>query len=91
MIMGIRNLGKNLAKRAFNAVGLDILRLPQKPSEHHQFVRLQDKEFAWLERLQVNSVLDVGANTGQFSAKIHQLLPHARIIALNLYRLVSTS
>src|SRR5574341_1723157 len=72
---------KRLAKRAFHAIGFEVIRLPALPQEHYQLFPPKDKEFIWLGRLDVKTVLDIGANTGQFARKIHQLLPHAAIIS----------
>jgi FkbM family methyltransferase len=35
----------------------------------------------WFHELRINTVLDIGANTGQFALSIRALLPHARIIS----------
>lgn len=35
----------------------------------------------WLQNRGINYVLDIGANTGQFANRIHQILPSAKIIS----------
>ncbi|SRR5213592_995067 len=58
---------KGLIKRTFNKIGLDIRRLPSYgPST-----------LAFLKQYEINSVIDVGANSGQFAREVRSLLPSA--------------
>jgi FkbM family methyltransferase len=34
---------------------------------------------AWLQNLKIDTVIDIGANTGQFAQRIHEIIPTARI------------
>jgi FkbM family methyltransferase len=36
-------------------------------------------KFKWLQNMNIKTVIDVGAHTGEFALKIHQILPHAKI------------
>lgn len=45
-----------------------------------QLIRL-NRHRAWIQSARINTVVDVGANTGQFSSAIGALLPNARIYA----------
>lgn len=55
-------------------MGLDIRRVsPFEISDNARFL--------WLSRLEIGTVLDIGANIGQFSAHIHSVLPDAWIYA----------
>jgi FkbM family methyltransferase len=56
---------KTFTKFLFRACGLDIRRNPQFGP------------YEWLKGMNVRTVLDVGANTGQFAGQIHQVLPEA--------------
>jgi FkbM family methyltransferase len=38
-----------------------------------------DLDLPWLKQAQIRTVLDIGANTGQFASAVHEVLPHARI------------
>jgi len=40
-----------------------------------------EREFRWLKEYNFASILDIGANEGQFADKIRLLFPHARIYA----------
>jgi FkbM family methyltransferase len=58
---------KLLTKALFRSCGLDVRRTPRY------------QPYQWLRELDIRTVLDVGANTGQFAAQIHGLLPGTRI------------
>ena len=60
---------KKFVKSSFRIFGLDLARLD--PAELNKFV--------WLRNRNINTILDVGANTGQFARMIHQALPSAMI------------
>jgi FkbM family methyltransferase len=58
---------KTWTKHAFRLCGLEIKRFaPYKP-------------YGWLKGKGIRTVLDVGANTGQFATMIQQALPEARV------------
>lgn len=58
-----------LIKSALNAAGLDVLRLNRSP--HHTLLGLK--------ALPINTIVDVGANRGQFAAEIRQVFPAAEL------------
>lgn len=60
---------KEFVNGGLNALGYEIKR-------QHGLERA-----AWLQAMGIETVLDVGANVGQFSASIRQLLPGAQIYA----------
>jgi FkbM family methyltransferase len=60
---------KQLIKKAFRAVGLEVMYLSRTP-EH---------TLLGLRHLPVRSIIDVGANSGQFARKIAPVFPEARI------------
>jgi FkbM family methyltransferase len=58
---------KRVVKRAARALGLEIRRtLPYEP-------------YQWIAQSNIRTVLDVGANTGEFAAHMQRLLPESRI------------
>jgi len=61
---------KKLTKSLFRLCGLDIRRV--NPTENN---------YGWLTKHSISSVLDIGANTGQFAQMIHKILPHAAIFS----------
>ena len=60
---------KQSVKAGFNKLGLDLIRAGNSPS--HTLLGLRSRP--------IRTVIDVGANTGQFAKKISGLLPDARI------------
>jgi FkbM family methyltransferase len=65
----MRSVIKRLVRRALNYVGLDIVRTSKKP----------EYTLLGLHCLPVRSVVDVGANTGQFAQRIIRLFPEAHV------------
>lgn len=61
---------KRAIKKACNLVGLDIRHV--NPAENN---------YGWLVKHNIATVLDIGANTGQFAMMIHKILPHAMIFS----------
>src|SRR5437588_5380208 len=45
------------------------------------FDRFREFNLRWLRDFQIRSIVDVGANEGDFSAVLHEVLPDARIVA----------
>jgi len=58
---------KVLTKLLFRACGLDIGRIPQF------------EPYEWLKGKDIHTILDIGANTGQFASQFHRLLPDATL------------
>ncbi len=66
------NFTKQLIKKAFNSMGLDIIRISRSPA--HSLLGLKD--------LSIRTIIDVGANEGQFAKYIKQLFPEARLYCI---------
>ena len=58
---------KTCAKSLFRLCGLDVRRVPRF------------EPYEWLKGMNIQTVLDIGANTGQFASKFHRLLPDASL------------
>jgi FkbM family methyltransferase len=67
---------KKVIKAPFHAVGLDLRRIDTA----------ETTRFVWLRDQSIMSILDVGANTGQFALMIHSVLPTAVIYAFEPLR-----
>lgn len=61
------NFLKQLTKKAFNQIGLDIIRISKSP--RHSLLGLR--------KLPIKTIIDVGANKGQFAKYIKPLFPEA--------------
>jgi FkbM family methyltransferase len=48
-------------------------------AQQHKFAPAEEDKHNWLKSLNIRTVLDIGANTGQFAAEIHTILPEAMI------------
>src|SRR5262249_13952378 len=77
----LRNIPKLAAKKALHAFGLDIVRLAAEPADVKQFAPSEENEFLWLSSLDIRTIIDIGAHTGQFAMKFHQIIPDASIIS----------
>lgn len=60
---------KQLVKKAINNMGFDIVRMPKSPKN----------SLLGLRNLPIRSIIDIGANKGQFARMISNLFPEARI------------
>jgi len=60
---------KQLLKKTFNLFGLDIARIPKNPK----------RTVLGLKEFPIRSVIDVGANEGQFAKFISKVFPNANI------------
>ena len=58
---------KTCVKTLFQLFGVEIRRTPQY------------KPYEWLKGMNIRTILDIGANTGQFALRIHSILPDAQI------------
>lgn len=58
---------KSVVKATFHLCGLDVRRIPKF------------EPYEWLKGMNIQTILDVGANTGQFASQFHRLLPDARL------------
>ncbi len=58
---------KSVVKATFHLCGLDIRRIPKF------------EPYEWLKGMSIRTVLDIGANTGQFASQIHRLLRDATL------------
>ena len=58
---------KTYVKELLRFCGFDVRRIPQF------------EPYEWLKEMNIRTVLDIGANTGQFASQLHRLLPGAMI------------
>jgi FkbM family methyltransferase len=79
--MGAIGKTKRLLRKPFNSLGLDIVRLDTR-----QFEPTNETEFLWLSSLDLNTIIDAGAHTGEFAAMIHKILPRASILSFEPLR-----
>jgi FkbM family methyltransferase len=71
---------KRAAKKILEAAGYEIRRVDKR------FGPKKEDRFKWIRNLNIQTVLDVGANTGQFAAEIHAILPEATIYSFEPLR-----
>src|SRR5215210_1111051 len=72
--MSVRSLAKKLIKKPFNSLGLDLVKLDAR-----RFEPTAETNFLWLTSLGINTIIDVGAHTGEFALMIHEVIPEAAI------------
>lgn len=76
----IMSMFKDLLKIFFRFLRIEVRRV-QTPNHVNALIPIEIRQLAWLKQLPIKTVIDIGANTGQFSQKICQLLPNAKIYA----------
>src|SRR3954469_17925598 len=74
----LTNLTRRVAKRALRTIGRQITRQEVLPVLN-KFGPDEHDRFNWLRNAGIRTVLDIGANTGQFATHIHAILPTAQI------------
>ena len=62
---------KKIIKYCFKIIHIDIRRIPE----------YEKNKFVWLKDLGINTIIDIGANIGQFAQMIHKVLPTASIFS----------
>jgi FkbM family methyltransferase len=65
----MKNFYKKIVKKAFNAIGLDIVKINKNP--HNSFLGLK--------KLPIKTIIDVVANEGQFAKMASSVFPDAQI------------
>ena len=58
---------KSFIKSAFRVCGFEVKRAPRFGP------------YQWLKEMHIRTILDIGANTGQFASQIHRVLPEATL------------
>ena len=61
---------KNLVRKSLSYAGVELIRTTQNPR----------KTLLGMSQLQINTIIDVGANNGQFARAITETFPHAQIL-----------
>lgn len=69
---------KNLIKNIIQFLGYQLIRLPTE-EQKKQIAETEAKKILWLKNLQPKTILDIGANTGQFAKYIHEIFPGATL------------
>src|SRR6516164_5671930 len=65
---------KIAVKKIVAAMGYEIR---QAVKIDYRFVPRQEDKFKWLQALNIRTILDIGANTGQFASEFRSILPEA--------------
>lgn len=72
--MSVRDIAKTFIKKPFNLLGLDLIK-----RDTRRFEPTAETKFLWLTSLGINTIIDVGAHTGEFALMIHEVIPHASL------------
>lgn len=78
-------LSKSFLKKIFSFLGFYITRTDSGifVSKHnvveYKFSPLEEEKYKWLQNMDINTVIDVGAHLGEFALQIHELLPNAKL------------
>lgn len=74
------NMIKALVKRFLHLLGFQLSRLPTA-EQTKQLAEAEQRKTLWLRNMEVKTIIDIGANTGQFAKAIYQIFPKATIYA----------
>ncbi len=67
--MNFSGIFKKVIKRSFNKLGFDIVRIQNNPQE----------TLLGIKHLPIKTIIDVGANEGQWARYIREIFPHANL------------
>jgi len=71
---------RKAVKKILDAAGFELRRIDEK------FEPRKGNKFKWIKELDIRTVVDIGANTGQFAVEIHDMLPEAAIYSFEPLR-----
>ena len=73
------NLFKSLIRKSFRTFGLEIQKY--YPPAHHELLKEKElkRRLQWLININFRTILDIGANTGQFASTISAMMPTAML------------
>lgn len=69
---------KILIKKILRAFGVELHRISTSRS---YFTQSEINQLKWLRDLEIKTILDIGANTGQFAQSISEILPNSTLYA----------
>lgn len=67
---------KKIIQKLLSVFRLKLCRIPTA-EQLEQITEAEARKILWLKNMGINTILDIGANTGQFAEKIHQVFPDA--------------
>ena len=70
---------KTLVQNSLRLLGVQLRNIPTSEQLRQLAEAEQKKRLQWLIDMQIKTVFDIGANTGQFAETIYKLLPDAMI------------
>jgi FkbM family methyltransferase len=74
--MSMRNTLKAIIKKPFNLIGLDVVRRPRQVIERDEPIF---RKTDWAAHLGIQSILDIGAHTGDFAVEMAARFPQVQI------------
>lgn len=69
---------KKLIHHSLSLFNLQLYRMPTA-EELKQIAEAERRRTLWLRNMNIETILDIGANTGQFAKSMHELFPKARL------------
>jgi len=79
--MNISKILKLLIRKPLHLLGVDLVRYEPPKLAVIEYEIPEVERLIWLSSLNINTIIDIGAHTGEFSRSIRRLLPHPSIIA----------
>jgi FkbM family methyltransferase len=69
---------KKLIHHSLSLFKLELQRMPTA-EQLKQIAEAERRKTLWLKNMKIETILDIGANTGQFAKSMHELFPEAKL------------
>lgn len=78
--MRMKRASKKIAAKLFSLMGVKITRTGAGiAGGEKKFAPSEEDEFKWIQNMNIKTIIDVGAHTGESALHFHELLPNAKI------------
>jgi len=73
---------KSAIQNCLRPLGIQLQRIPTK----EKVAEIERRKTLWLRKMEIKTILDIGANSGQFAKRIHEIFPEAKLYSFEPIR-----